>query len=255
MNYQFRSEVRNAKKAAMGEMFNLAKQYLQDGDKLINFASGHPSTEVFQDEMIKKYMNLAMEEADKELFQYGAHAGYMPLRRTLGRFVNEKGSIVKHDDDLIITYGSTEAVFLTASAFVNQGDKVIVEVPSYVNAIKAFQLLGGDLIGVHIESDGVNLEELENAMKQGAKLFYTIPNFGNPSGITMNYQKRKAVYELGIKYGVPIMEDDIYGSLRYRNSRLPCIKEFDTEGVVIYVSSISKVIAPAMRIGYMVARL
>ncbi len=253
MNYQFRSEVRNAKKAAMGEMFNLAKQYLQDGDKLINFASGHPSTEVFQDEMIKKYMNLAMEEADKELFQYGAHAGYMPLRRTLGRFVNEKGSIVKHDDDLIITYGSTEAVFLTASAFVNQGDKVIVEVPSYVNAIKAFQLLGGDLIGVHIESDGVNLEELENAMKQGAKLFYTIPNFGNPSGITMNYQKRKAVYELGIKYGVPIMEDDIYGSLRYRNSRLPCIKEFDTEGVVIYVSSISKVIAPAMRIGYMVA--
>ena len=253
MNYQFRSEVRNAKKAAMGEMFNLAKQHLRDGDKLINFASGHPSTEVFQDKMIKKYMNLAMEEADKELFQYGAHTGYAPLHQTLKRFVNEKGSIAKQDDDLIITYGSTEAVFLIASALVNQGDKVIVEVPSYVNAIKAFQLLGGDLIGVHIESDGVNLEELESAMKQGAKLFYTIPNFGNPSGLTMSYQKRKAVYELGIRYGVPIMEDDIYGSLRYRNSRIPCIKEFDTEGAVLYISSISKVIAPAMRIGYMVA--
>ena len=237
----------------MGEMFNLAKQHLKDGDKLINFASGHPSTEIFQDEMISKYINLAIRDVGKDVLQYGAHAGYMPLRQTFKRFINEKGSIVKHDNDLIITYGSTEAVFLTALALVNQGDKVIVEVPSYVNTIKAFQLLGGDIIGVHIESDGVNLEELESAMKQGAKLFYTIPNFGNPSGITMDYQKRKAVYELGIRYGVLIIEDDIYGSLRYRNSRIPCIKEFDTEGAVIYVSSISKVIAPAMRVGYMVA--
>lgn len=167
MNYQFRDEVRNAKKAAMGEMFNLAKMNMKPGDKLINFASGHPSTEVFQDEMIKKYMNLAMEEAEKDILQYGAHAGYMPLRKSFTKFINEKGDIVKPGDDLIITYGAVEAIFLTASSLINPGDKVVVEVPSYVNAIKSFQILGAEVMGVHMEKDGVNLEELEKTMQGG----------------------------------------------------------------------------------------
>ncbi len=253
MDYQFRDVVRNAKKAAMGEMFHLAKQNLKAGDKLINFASGHPSMDGIQDKLIRKYMILAVEEAGNEIFQYGAHAGYLPLRNSLTEFVNRKGNIVKQGDDLIITYGSTEAVFLISSALLGVGDKVIVEVPSYVNAIKAFQLMGAELIGVHMEEDGVNLEELESAMKQGAKLFYTLPNFANPSGITMSYQKRKAVYDLAVKYQILVLEDDIYGDLRYRHERLPNIKEFDTEGVIVYTSSVSKWIAPAMRIGFMVA--
>ncbi len=253
MDYQFRREVRNAKKAAMGEMFNLAKQHLRDGDKLINFASGHPSTEVFQDKMIKKYMNLAMEEADKELFQYGAHAGYMPLRQSFKEFANAKGTTVKAEDDLIITYGSVEAIFLTVSALVGRGNKVIVEIPSYVNAIKSFQIQGAEVLGVSMEEDGVNLDELEFAMKKGAKLFYTVPNFGNPSGITMSLEKRRAVYELAVKYQVLVLEDDPYGDLRYRNERLPHIKEFDTQGAVAYISSMSKLIAPAMRVGFLVA--
>ncbi len=253
MHYQFRKEVHAAKKAAMGEMFNLAKENLKEGDRLINFASGHPSTEVFQDRMIKKYIIHAMENITGDLLQYGAHAGYMPLRRSLSRFVNKKGSVVKLEDDLIITYGSVEAIFLTTSAFVGRGDKVIVEIPSYVNAIKAFQIQGAEVIGVSMEEDGVNLEELESAMKQGAKLFYTIPDFSNPSGITMSLSKRKEVYKLAVKYQIPILEDNPYGDLRYRNERLPHIKEFDTEGAVIYVGSMSKLIAPAMRLGFMVA--
>ncbi len=253
MEYRFRNEVLKAKKAAMGEMYNLAKENLKLGDKLINFASGHPSTEVFQDKIIKKYMNLAMEEADKELFQYGAHAGYAPLRKSFTKFVNQKGKIIKQEDDLIITYGAVEAIFLTASALLAAGDKVIVEIPSYVNAIKSFQLLGGDVTGVNMDSDGVNLDELEKVMRQGAKLYYTIPNFGNPSGITMSYQKRKAVYDLAVKYQVLVLEDNSYGDLRYRNQRIPNIKEFDNEGAVVYVGSMSKLIAPAMRVGFMVA--
>lgn len=253
MHYQFRKEVHAAKKAAMGEMFNLAKENLKEGDRLINFASGHPSTEVFQDRMIKKYIIHAMENITGDLLQYGAHAGYMPLRRSLSRFVNKKGSVVKLEDDLIITYGSVEAIFLTTSAFVGRGDKVIVEIPSYVNAIKAFQIQGAEVIGVSMEEDGVNLEELESAMKQGAKLFYTIPDFSNPSGITMSLSKRKELYKLAVKYQIPILEDNPYGDLRYRNERLPHIKEFDTEGAVIYVGSMSKLIAPAMRLGFMVA--
>lgn len=253
MIYQFRDEVRNAKRAAMGAMFNLAKENLGEGDKLINFASGHPSTEIFQDELIRKYIDLAMAEKGKDILQYGAHAGYLPLRDSLTQFINQKGGIVGRDDDLIITYGSTEALFLAASAMVGTGDKVIIEVPSYVNAIKAFQSLGAEMIGVCIEKDGVNLDELEQAMKQGAKLFYTIPNFANPSGITMSANKRRAVYELAKKYNTLVLEDNIYGDLRYRGKQLPNIKEFDKQGVVVYISSVSKWISPAMRIGFMVA--
>lgn len=253
MDYQFRKEVHGAKKAAMGEMYNLAKDNLALGEHIINFASGHPSTEVFQDQFIKKYMNLTMEKAPKDFFQYGAHAGYMPLRQSFRKFINEKGNVAKEDDDLMITYGSVEGIFLTASAFVGRGDRVIVEVPSYVNAIKAFQIQGAEVVGVSMESDGVNLEELETVMRQGAKLFYTIPNFGNPSGVTMSSAKRKSVYELAVKYQVPVVEDDPYGELRYRNDRLPHIKEFDTDGAVIYISSMSKLIAPAMRVGFVVA--
>ena len=199
MEYQFRNEVQDVKKAAMGKMFNLAKESLKEGDKLINFASGHPSIEVFQDKLIKKYINQAIEFAGKEMFQYGTHAGYMPLRQEFKRFVNENGNVVKEDDDLIITYGSTEGISLTVSALVGRGDKVIVEVPSYVNAIKFFQIQGANIIGVPMQEDGVNIEKLEYVMKQGAKLFYTIPNFSNPSGITMSLEKRKAVYELAAK--------------------------------------------------------
>lgn len=253
MEYQFRNEVRNAKKAAMGEMFNLAMENLGEGERLINFGSGHPSTEVFQDEMLRKYINFAMHNAEKELFQYGSHAGYMPLRQVFKRFANENGNIVKAEDDLIITYGATEAISLATSALVGRGDKVIVEVPSYVNAIKFFQLQGADVVGVPMEEDGVNIEKLEHMMKHGAKLFYTIPNFSNPSGTTMSLEKRKTVYELAVKYRTLVIEDDTYGELRYRNDRLPCIKEFDREGAVAYISSVSKLIAPAMRIGFLAA--
>lgn len=256
MNYQYRNEVLCVKRAAMGEMFQLAKENLNEEGKLINFASGHPNTEMIPDKLIRKYINLALEESDcgQDFFQYDIQ-GYMPLRKELEKFANKKGNVIKIEDDMIITYGSTEAVYLVASALVNCGDRVIVEVPTYVNAIKTFQLLGGDIIGVPMEEDGVNLDELENIMryKGGVSLFYTIPNFGNPSGITMSRQKRKAVYELAVKYHVPILEDNIYGELRYCGECQPSIKEFDTEGIVMYVGSVSKVIAPAMRTGYLAA--
>lgn len=255
MDYQFRNEVLGAKKAAMGKMVNLAKENLKTGDRLINFASGHPSVEIFQREIIKKYMELAAESFNEDIFQYNEF-GFIPLRKSLTKFLNDKGNVVKQRDELMIIHGSTEAVFLSASAFVGVGDKVVVEMPSYVNAIEAFRTLGAEIIGVPVENDGVNVEQLENILKSyrgGVKLFYTIPNFGNPSGITMAYQKRKAVYELSVKYGVLILEDDIYGNLRYRGRRIPNIKEFDTEGSVVYIGSVSKILAPAMRIGFLAA--
>lgn len=253
MNYRLKDEVYSAKKAAMGEIYNLARESMKSGDRMVNFASGHPSTETFQDKMLKGYISSAMNMAGKDIFQYGSHAGYPPLRKVLTEFINTRGDIIKPTDDMIITYGATEAIYLTGQALINRGDRVIFELPSYVNAIKAFQIVGADIIGVHMEEDGVDLDELEKAMKTGAKVFYTVPNFSNPSGITMSLAKRKAVYDLAVKYQVPILEDNTYGELRYRGERLPNIKEFDREGAVIYVGSMSKIIAPALRIGFMAA--
>lgn len=164
MDYQFRNEVLGAKKAAMGKMVNLAKENLKTGDRLINFASGHPSVEIFQREIIKKYMELAAESFNEDIFQYNEF-GFIPLRKSLTKFLNDKGNVVKQRDELMIIHGSTEAVFLSASAFVGVGDKVVVEMPSYVNAIEAFRTLGAEIIGVPVENDGVNVEQLENILK------------------------------------------------------------------------------------------
>lgn len=254
MKYDFRYEVMNTKKAAMGEMYNLAKANLHPGEKIINFASGHPDTSVFQNEMIKKYINEAIDSNDKDFFQYGPHAGYLPLRESLKLFVNSKGIIFDNDnDDIIITYGSIEAFFLAVLAIINHGDSVIVDDPGYVNAIKCFRMLGADIRGVPIENDGPDLDRLEEEMKKGAKIYYTVPNFGNPSGVTTSLEKRKAIRSLSAKYNVLILEDDVYGRLRYRGEYIPALKELDKDGTVAYVGSMSKLIAPAMRIGFMIA--
>lgn len=253
MEYRFKDEIVHAQKAAMGRIYNIAKQNLAEGDKLINFASGHPDTNIFQNELLEKYMLQALREGQKDILQYGPHMGYEPLRKQFKNFANAKGKIVSEKDELMITYGNVEGIFLAASALLNKGDTVIVEEPSYVNAIKAFQLLGANLESVTQDTDGVDLIELEEAMKGGAKVYYTIPNFSNPSGITMSEAKRKAVYELAVKYDVVILEDNAYGDLRYQGERIKNIKEFDITGNVIYLCSMSKLIAPAVRTGFMVA--
>ncbi len=253
MEFSFRYELANAKKAAMGEIYNLAKENLKPGNKIINFASGHPATDIFQDKFIKKYLNLALEEGEKDILQYGPHIGYEPLRKQFIKFANTKGLNVKSFDDLMITYGNVEGIYLTTNLLVNKGDRVIVEEPSYVNAIKAFELSGAEVVSVPQENDGVNIELLEQQMKNGAKIFYTIPNFSNPSGITMSEEKRNLVYDLAVKYNVIVLEDNAYGDLRYRGKRLKNIKEYDQTGHVVYLCSMSKLIAPAVRTGFMVA--
>lgn len=253
MEFVFRQEVKDAQKAAMGEMYNLAKEHLKPGDKLINFASGHPSTEVFPESFIKRYVDKALVEGQKDLLQYGPHMGYAPLREEFKMFANTKGTVVKEQDELMVTYGNVEGIFLTAYSLLNAGERVIVEEPSYVNAIKAFELQGAEIVSVSQEADGVNLNELEKEMQRGAKIYYTISNFSNPSGITMSAEKRMTVYELAVKYNVVIIEDNAYGDLRYRGQRIPNIKEYDKTGNVVYLCSMSKLIAPAMRVGFMVA--
>lgn len=253
MQYQFRKPVKDEKKAAMGEMYRIAKENANNGEHIINFASGHPDTEILRGELITKYVIDAVNDNQSSFFQYGAHIGYTPLRDALKIFENGHGNRVKQNDDLLITYGATEGISLMAMSLINPGDRVIAEEPSYVNAIKSFRMYGANVVGVPLQNDGVDLDILENEMRKGAKFFYIIPNFNNPTGITTSQKKRKKIYELAVKYGVLLLEDNAYGELRYKGDRLPSIKDLDEEGIVIYISTLSKYVAPAMRIGYMIA--
>ena len=144
--------------------------------------------------------------------------------------------------------------FATKS-LVNEGDVVITEAPSFIGSLNSFRAYNAKLVGVEVESDGMNTDKLEEALKANpnTKFIYTIPNFQNPSGVTMSLEKRRKVYELAQKYNVLILEDNPYGDLRYSGEFLPAIKTLDTDGRVIYAGSFSKVISPGIRVAYVIA--
>ena len=150
---------------------------------------------------------------------------------------------------------ATKLVFCKDALRLGKGDKVICEAPSFIGSLNSFRSYLGQLVGVPVESDGMNMEALEEALKnnENVKFIYTIPNFQNPSGVTMSYEKRKKMYELACKYNVIILEDNPYGDLRYSGEHIPTIKSLDTEGRVIYAGTFSKVISPGMRVGWCIA--
>ena len=144
---------------------------------------------------------------------------------------------------------------IAAKTFLNEHDVLVCEAPSFVGALNTFRSYNTDLVGVSVEPDGMNMEELEKVLDENpnAKLIYTIPNFQNPSGVTMSLEKRKRLYELALAHDCMIIEDNPYGDLRYYGEDVPSIKSFDTEGIVIYSGSFSKVVSPGIRAGYMMA--
>lgn len=251
MEYRLTEKATLIKKTAMAEYSLLAKSNIKDGQKLINFASGYPAEEVLPVNLFRKYLADAMEEHGKDILQYGSRIGYGRLRMLLKENLKQE-KILSEDDDIILTYGATEALSVAVNAFINPGDRVITENPTFSNFLQMIKMQGGIPVGIPMEGDGINLEKLEAEIKKGAKLIYTISNFNNPSGITMIFEKKKRVYELAVKYQIPILEDNPYGHLRYSGEDQSCIKTLDHEGAVLYVGSMSKLIAPGIRVGYMV---
>lgn len=254
MEYRINENLCQAKLSSIRRITDLAKASAAPGERVVLFSSGQPADEAIPVELVKDYTIKVFEKYGTEVLQYGAHKGYIPLIPEIRKFLNKDGVVAGDDDDFIITYGSSEAIFAVASAFVKPGDKVIVENPTYLNATNSFRYCGAELVGVPALEDGVDLEKLEEAMKEGASFFYTIPNFGNPSSITMSWEKRKAVYELAVKYNIPILEDNPYGYLRFSgNEYIPPIKSLDKEGIVLYMGTFSKIVAPGTRCGFLCA--
>ena len=257
MTYQFSDKIAALKPSAIREILKAPK----DADT-ISLAAGNPAPETFPVTDLARFAADIFANDSTTALQYGATDGYEPLRRAvaerqktvwgIGKSVAEGDAF---NDTTIIVSGGNQGIELAAKVFCNEGDTVICENPTFIGGLNAFRSCGYNTVGVPIEEDGMNVEALEETIKAtpNAKLLYIIPTFQNPAGITTSLEKRKAIYEVCKKYGLMILEDNPYGELRFAGEEIPTIKSFDTEGLVIYCSSFSKILSAGMRVGFVVA--
>ncbi len=257
MTYQFSNKIASLKPSAIREILKAPK----DADT-ITLAAGNPAPETFPVADLARFAADIFANDSTTALQYGATDGYEPLRRAvaerqktvwgIGKSVTEGDAF---NDTTIIVSGGNQGIELAAKVFCNEGDTVICENPTFIGGLNAFRSCGYNTVGVPIDDDGMNVEALEETIKNtpNAKLLYIIPTFQNPAGITTSLEKRKAIYEVCKKYGLMILEDNPYGELRFAGEEIPTIKSFDTEGLVIYCSSFSKILSAGMRVGFVVA--
>ena len=222
---------------------------------MISFAGGNPSPDSFPTEEIAAIANDALLHRGVSMLQYGFTEGFPPLRETLKSYYIKKHGFPKETDELITCSGGQQAADLVSKVLLNEGDQVLCEELSFVGVLNTFRAYGAKLVGVRMEPDGMNIEDLEKKIQVSprAKLIYIIPNFQNPTGFTTSLAKRQAIYALAQRYDLMILEDDPYGELRYEGDFLPPLKSMDTDGRVVYGGSFSKTMAPALRVGFVVA--
>ena len=250
MEYRFSDKVLALKPNAIREILKSASD-----PGVISLSAGNPAPDAFPVEAIREISERVLRETPITALQYGVSEGYGPLRDTLKAYLKAKHGIGTDSDELIIVSGAQQVMDIAAKTFLNEHDVLVCEAPSFVGALNTFRSYNADLVGVTVEPDGMSMTELERVLDENpnAKLIYTIPNFQNPSGVTMSLEKRKRLYELALSHNCMIIEDNPYGDLRYYGEDIPSIKSFDTEGIVIYSGSFSKVISPGIRVGYMTA--
>lgn len=225
------------------------------GPDMINFSPGFPDNDAFPANDIQKISQDVLKEDIYTILQYSRGTTYPPLKKALKAFFNRQEKIFTENDDLMVTSGSGEGLEMAAKVFLNSGESIIVEDPTFVGALNGFISNDAKLLGVPVESDGMNLGLLEEAMQStpAPKLLYIIPTFQNPTRITTSLEKRRAIYDLCLKYNIIILEDNPYGTLRFKGKTIPTLKSIDTEGIVVYCASLSKIISPGIRLGTIIA--
>jgi 2-aminoadipate transaminase len=255
-DYRFAQRTKWMKGSAIRELLN----YSIDKD-LISFAGGMPAPTVFPIDEFRTACDTALQEHGVDCLQYGSTDGYFPLREMIARHACRYGINVTADN-IIPTSGSQQALDLLGRIFINPGDRILVESPTYLGALQAWIAYGADFISVPVDKDGMQTDKLEHRLRAGVKFIYVLPNFQNPTGLTLSYERRLHLIELADKYGVPIIEDDPYGQLRYEGEHLPAVEVLDSQtrsqtecysGNVIYLSTFSKTLAPGIRLAWVIA--
>ena len=250
MNYLFSNRMSGLQPSAIREILKMSSD-----PSVISLAAGNPAPEAFPAEDIAAITQDILTQKPIAALQYSLTEGYPALRNTLKDFTFSNYNIGKDFDELIICSGAQQGIELTCKVLCNEGDTVICENPSFIGSLNSFRSYKANLVGVDMEEDGIHIAKLEKALEENpnTRFIYLIPNFQNPTGKTMSFEKRQAVYELAKAHQVIILEDNPYGDLRFSGEDIPSIKSMDTEGIVIYVGSFSKVLAPGMRVGYLIA--
>ncbi len=247
MDYQFSDRVKSLKPSAIREILKNSS-----APGLIPLSAGNPAPDAFPYDDIRRLSADLLTDTPIQALQYSVTEGYTPLRDHLRDYMRAKHGVGGDNDEVIITSGAQQVMDLLTKTLLNEGDTVLCEAPSFIGSLNTFRSFRARLAGIPMEDDGIDVNALEQALKteKNVKYLYTIPNFQNPSGITMSLEKRKKVYALCRDHNVMILEDNPYGDLRVRGEDLPSIKSLDTQGVVMYAGSFSKVVSPGMRVGY-----
>ena len=250
MEYTFSDKISSLQPSVIREILKFTSE-----PGMISFAAGNPAPEAFPVEDVRRLTREILENTPILALQYSVTEGYPPLREALSAMAKKRYGAGRDFDQLLVVSGAQQGIDLAARVLLNEGDTVICEDPSFIGSLNAFRSYNAKLAGVPMDGDGMNIDALEKTLRENpkAKFIYTIPNFQNPSGITMSLQKRKEVYRLARQYGVLILEDNPYGELRWAGKDVPAIKSLDEDGIVIYCGSFSKVLSPGVRVGYVVA--
>ena len=258
MNYNelFSSTTLKMKSSKIRELMKYASM-----PDIISFGGGMPDPDNFPFNDVKNIINNWDDKKIKQAMQYGTTTGYIPLLERLKLEMSNNKKIDTAGQELIITTGGQQGIFLLSKIFIDSDDIVLVEEPTFIGAVASFLSNGAKLVGIPLQSDGVNVDILEDTIvslrKDGKRInFYTIPTFQNPSGITMSLEKRKKLYEISKKYDLPILEDDPYSDLYFTDKNkeefVP-IKSFGNDAPIVYLGTFSKILSPGFRIGWMVA--
>jgi len=250
MNYSFSNRIAALQPSIIREILKASS-----GQNVIPFSAGNPAPETFPIEAIRTFTQSILEQDPVTALQYGITEGYAPLRDTLTSHLKTNYYTGTSSDELFIVSGAQQGIELACKVFCNEGDTIICESPSFIGSLNSFRASGARLVGVPMESDGIDIGKLEHALQteQNVKLIYLIPSFQNPTGVTTSLEKRKAIYDLAKQYGVMILEDNPYGELRFSGEDVPTIKSMDEEGLVIYVGSFSKILSAGLRVGFVLA--
>ncbi len=252
MQYTFSDRIQYVKPSAIREILKYAATH----PDVIALSTGSPANEAVPVEEIHAIAEQIFREMPIAGLQYSMTEGYPPLRESTKRRLKEEFHIGRDFDDLIITTGGQQGLSLTPNILCNPGDTVIVEAPTFVSGINAMRIHGANVVGIEMDGEGIRLDALERAIQteQNVKLLYLIPTFQNPSGKTMSLARRKEVYQLCVRRGIMILEDNPYGELRFRGEDIPTFKSMDEEGIVIYNGSYSKILSAGMRVGFIMAQ-
>ncbi|NLK36835.1 MAG: PLP-dependent aminotransferase family protein [Epulopiscium sp.] len=250
MSVRFARRMDGIKGSEIRELLKLTQQ-----PEVISFAGGLPAPELFPVEGMQKAAQAVMEESPRVAMQYSTTEGFVSLREKIVERMKAKNGISATVDDVLVTSGSQQGLDFSGRVFLDEDDIVLLESPSYLGAINAFKACSPKFIEIPTDGNGMIMEELEKviAANDRVKMIYVIPDFQNPSGRTWTLERRQKFMDIINKYEIPVIEDNPYGELRFDGESMPSLKSMDTKGLVVFLGSFSKILAPGYRIGWVCA--